>query len=124
MQKPALFNWCEPDYVGGSVVAEWHNTWSNLAFVVVGVATVWLSRSDPAIKPLRLPGWMLVLIGFGSMYFHGTLTRWGQAADELMILWWEVAVLLTLFRSRTVGVCWCWGAGAEAGAGAARWCGW
>ena len=41
-------------------------------------------------------GAMLVLIGFGSMAFHGTLTRVGQAADELPILFWEIALLLVI----------------------------
>lgn len=96
---PALFSWCEPDYAVSPWVAEWHNTWSNLAFVAVGLATV-ASAKTPPTSVLVPAGWLLVLVGLGSMAFHGLLTRWGQALDELAILWWEVALLWAFFPSQ------------------------
>jgi dihydroceramidase len=32
-------------------------------------------------------GWMLAFVGFGSVAFHGTLTRFGQVLDELPMLY-------------------------------------
>lgn len=95
---PALFTWCEPDWEQ-PWVAEWHNTVSNACFVVVGCATL-RAAADAALPGLRAMGAALVLVGLGSMAFHGTMTRWGQAFDELAILWWEGAMLAALFPGR------------------------
>lgn len=94
---PALFSWCEPDYAQSSVIAEWHNTISNIFFVIVGLTTFCVGRNDKMLFPLRSIGVCLVMVGLGSMAFHGTMTRWGQAWDELAIMWWEVALLFLLY---------------------------
>lgn len=107
MTGPALFTWCEEDYKASPWIAELHNTVSNIPYVVVGLITVRMARdhrNPETLLPLSNVGLMLILIGLGSMAFHGTLTRWGQAGDELAILWWEVSLLLVLFPSRSSAV--------------------
>lgn len=94
----ALFTWCEPDT--WTPAAEFHNTWSNLPYCIVGLITMHSAGQLPALAPLRLVGLMLVAIGVGSMLFHGTLTRIGQAADELAIMWWEISMMLLLYPAR------------------------
>ena len=96
--SPALFDWCEENYRYSSHIAEFHNSWTNLGYVVVGLATTIQLRHHAAFARLRLCGLALVLIGLGSIGFHGTLTRIGQAADELAIVYWEVALLFTVFE--------------------------
>lgn len=98
----ALFTWCEPDT--WAPAAEFHNTWSNIPYCLVGLITFHSASQTAALEPLRLVGLMLVTIGVGSMLFHGTLTRFGQAADELAILWWEVSMLLLLYPSRSLSI--------------------
>ena len=93
----ALHDWCESNYARSATVAEWHNTFTNLSYVVVGLATIALPRGGGFAR-LRACGAMLCCIGLGSMWFHGTLSRAGQAADELAILWWEIAVLCCVFE--------------------------
>jgi len=93
----ALFDWCEPNYVHSSQIAEFFNTLTNLAYCVVGVLTLLLPQQDQLWR-LRLSGMALFGVGVGSMAFHGTLTRLGQAADELAIVYWEVALLFCVFE--------------------------
>jgi hypothetical protein len=70
------------------------NTWSNLAYVVVGLYALALGCHDWRRKPanadgylIRTPamsllfGTMCCALGFGSGLFHASLTRWGQQLD-------------------------------------------
>jgi len=107
-----LIDWCEPNHAISPSIAEFWNTVSNAPYVVVGGLTFWCLRDSAVYFRLRICGVMLALIGFGSTAFHGTLTRWGQAADELAILYWEVALLFCVFeqelkRDRRGSLCIC-----------------
>ena len=70
------------------------NTWSNLAYVLVGLYSVGLGSHDMrrgvAVQggylvntpPMSLLfGLMCCYLGFGSGLFHASLTRWGQQLD-------------------------------------------
>jgi len=73
------------------------NTWSNLAFVLVGLAIAWHAARGPrnganGVQGNRMTrGGMypalyaaiVVFMGPGSMYFHAGLTRWGGTLDAL-----------------------------------------
>ena len=86
-------NWCEADYAVTPLIAEFWNTASNLAFVVVGAAQLWLAVS----RQLPLRFWALatfvILTGLASAAFHSTLWKEHQKADEacenaiLAVLW-------------------------------------
>lgn len=71
------------------------NTWSNLAFVVVGFYGIALGWSDLRARATRMgsgflvshPGMSVLFgvaccgLGFGSGLYHASLTRWGQHLD-------------------------------------------
>jgi hypothetical protein len=70
------------------------DTWSNLAYVLVGFYALALgwhdSRRQPPAKAgyvIRTPGMSILFglaccyLGFGSGLFHASLTRWGQQLD-------------------------------------------
>lgn len=98
----ALHDWCEPNYVGwlgkGYNIAETWNTITALPYVLIGLVTVVANWSSPIFDRLRWAGAMLILVGVGTADFHGTLSRRGQALDELAILYWEIALLFCVFE--------------------------
>lgn len=96
----SLMDWCEENYVHSDQIAEFFNTITNLAYCFVGLTTFFGLAQHSAFSRLRVCGISLVLVGLGSMGFHGTLTRLGQAADELSIIYWEIAMLFCVFERR------------------------
>ena len=81
-------NWCEPNYIWVTFVAEWWNTLTSLPMGIAGLLG-WICclRSAEKIPPrFHLAFLGLSAIGFGSVAFHGTLLRTSQALDELPMI--------------------------------------
>jgi dihydroceramidase len=99
---PALVNWCEPDYAASPYVAEWVNTLTSVAMILIGAVGYWLVRDAAARFRVGMVG--LSLVGAGSAAFHGTLLRGAQAADELPMVGLGLMCLWTLLhRDRPAG---------------------
>lgn len=78
------------------------NTWSSLAFVVVAGMVLMRRTGKPSAGRAGYPllyAFTLLVIGFGSAYFHATLSFRGQFADVLgMYLLATVALLYSIDR--------------------------
>jgi len=81
--RTASVDWCEPNYVHTPYVAEFYNTLSSLAVVVAGAAGLALSWSHSYRRRFALSFMLMLIVGVGSVAFHGTLRKEGQALDEL-----------------------------------------
>lgn len=70
------------------------NSWSNLAYVLVGFYAIGLAVHDKRRNPAGVGGYLVrtppmsilfgvacCYLGFGSGLFHASLTRWGQQLD-------------------------------------------
>jgi dihydroceramidase len=68
-------------------VAEPINTFSNLSFVIFGLMGAIHEVLQKSRSSYVLLHSTIALIGVGSILFHGTLTAWGQQADELPMVW-------------------------------------
>ena len=64
-------------------MAEKLNTVTNLSFVVFGILGAHHELMQRSKRSYVLLNLSIAAIGVGSMLFHGTLTHWGQQADEL-----------------------------------------
>ena len=83
---------CEQKYTHHSSIAEFHNTWSSLTYVVLGLwACTRVQRS-------RTPALALISIGVGSTLFHATLQRWSEWLDEGSMLVFVNVCLHQLIR--------------------------
>jgi len=90
------------------------NTWSNLAYVLVGLYAVGLGLNDLRQKApaeasylQRTPEMTILFgvtcsyLGFGSGFFHASLTRWGQQLD-VAAMYSPVLVLIAINLGRWI----------------------
>ena len=90
----ASIDWCEQNYAVTPWVAEFWNTLSSLAMVAAGLLGLLTRRFG---RGVRLAFGLLVLVGLGSIAFHGTLRFELQMLDELPMLYlvtWLVWLLV------------------------------
>ena len=85
--SPAPSLRCEENYAWTPYVAEMFNTLSSIPTLTVGVYFLLVAAKHRYGFRFRLAGWMLALVGVGSVAFHGTLTRVGQILDEVPMLY-------------------------------------
>lgn len=84
-------DWCEENYVHTRYVAELFNTLSSVPMLLVGLRGLWLARQY-GLELLVYMCWAGIgAVGIGSMLFHGTLQFYGQAADELPMIYASLA---------------------------------
>ena len=96
-------DWCERNYVITQYIAEFWNCISSfLMCILAGILIIHglYNRIEYRFILLSLS---FGFIGFGSAYFHGTLTHMGQMVDELsmvysMIVWWFVLFRMNKFK--------------------------
>jgi dihydroceramidase len=90
----STIDWCEQNYAVTPYLAEFFNSVSSVAMVVAGVLGASRSGTDGRV---RVAFGLLVLVGVGSIAFHGTLRRELQMFDELPMLYlvtWLVWLLV------------------------------
>lgn len=91
-------DWCEMQRC--SWVVEPANTWSNLAYVVVGLALWWLAR-DAASREIRFFGPAALLVGLFSGIYHASYTFVLQILDFLAM--YVFCFLLLTVNARRAG---------------------
>ena len=96
-------DWCEQNYAVTPYVCELFNTVSSLAMVIAGTLGV-LRRG--LVAEVRIAFGLLILVGLGSIAFHGTLLFQLQMLDELPMLYlvtWLVWLLVETGPGRRLG---------------------
>jgi dihydroceramidase len=92
-------DWCEANYAHSHYVAEWFNTTTSLAMGGVGLAGILLHRRVLERRFLFAFG-LLILVGLGSIAFHGTLEFGLQMLDELPMLYLVTLIVWILLENR------------------------
>ncbi|CAG59972.1 uncharacterized protein GVI51_H05445 [Nakaseomyces glabratus] len=96
--KPtALIDWCEENYVVTPYIAEWCNTITNAAFLVVAFYCTYSAYTNKLEKRFIFIGLGFSLVGIGSWLFHMTLQYRFQLLDELPMLYATVIPSWSIF---------------------------
>jgi dihydroceramidase len=95
-------DWCERNYAVTQYIAEFWNCISSILMCLSAGILIIRGLYNKIETRFLLLSLSFGFIGFGSAYFHGTLTHYGQMVDELsmvytMIVWWFI-----LFRMNEV----------------------
>ncbi|KAI8325775.1 alkaline phytoceramidase [Martensiomyces pterosporus] len=78
-------DWCEENYEWTPFIAEFFNSWSSCAMIILGEAC---ARMNPTGHPgFTMLGRSITVVGIGSWLFHATLKYSMQMTDELPMLW-------------------------------------
>lgn len=97
---------CERIRSGG--IKQPSNTWSNLAFVLVGMLILISAGGSRAVSgnpiatvpfyPISY-GLLVISLGLGSMFFHASMKKWGSIVDNLAMYWFlSFVVLYDIYR--------------------------
>lgn len=92
-------DWCEANYQYTPYVCELFNTVSSLAMVVAGALGIWLHHRVLERRFL-LAFFIVAIVGFGSVAFHGTLRFELQMMDELPMLYSALVMVYILLENQ------------------------
>jgi len=88
-------DWCERNYVISWYIAEYWNALSSFIILLTALAGVLQVQRRHLEFRFGLFHGSIILVGLGSVAFHGTLNYFGQMGDELpmiwtMLIWWYI----------------------------------
>ncbi|CAF1226107.1 unnamed protein product [Didymodactylos carnosus] len=91
----STIDWCERNYAVTQYIAEFWNCISSFSMCILAGLLLVRGLYNRIENRFLLSSLCFGLVGFGSAYFHGTLTHLGQMTDELpmvysMIIWWFI----------------------------------
>ncbi|KAJ3206668.1 Alkaline ceramidase 3 [Clydaea vesicula] len=94
-------DWCEENYEVTPYIAEFFNSVSSLAMMIISFYGIYKHRNlDILTKRFFFLYLAIVVVGIGSVLFHGTLLREFQALDEVPMIYAALTfdfILLGLF---------------------------
>ncbi|CAH9120902.1 unnamed protein product [Cuscuta epithymum] len=79
--------WCEPNYVYSSYIAEFFNTVSNTPCIIlalIGLVNAVRQRFEKRFSVLHISN---MILSIGSMFYHASLQRMQQQGDETPMVW-------------------------------------
>jgi dihydroceramidase len=97
----STIDWCEENYAVTPYIAEFWNTISNLAYIILGLYG--LHQSWNHEKRFKVTFLCLILVGVGSIFFHATLKWEGQLSDEIAMLMATLSTLYLLLSTKNIG---------------------
>lgn len=96
----SMIDWCESNYTHSYYIAEFWNTISNLAYILLGSYGIY--KNKYAEKRFKIAFSSLILVGIGSALFHGTLKWFTQLCDEISMFIGSITVLYILIEHRNI----------------------
>jgi dihydroceramidase len=96
-------DWCERNYAVTQYIAEFWNFISSFSMCILAGILFIQGLYNRIEKRFLLLSLSFGFVGLGSAYFHGTLTYFGQMADEVpmvysVIIWWFILFRIDKFK--------------------------
>lgn len=89
--------WCEPNYVYSSYIAEFFNTMSNVPGIIlalIGLVNSLRQRFEKRFSILHISN---MILSIGSILYHATLQRLQQQGDETPMVWETLLYIYILY---------------------------
>jgi len=105
-QISSSIDWCERNYVVSWYIAEFWNTISSLVIILCGAIDLHHAIKMKAELPFKLYALSVIMVGMGTVAFHGSLTYIGQLGDELPMVWCMMVswyILITMEQKKSTG---------------------
>ena len=103
------YDWCEPNYQYTVYIAELFNTLSSIPVFLAGLYGLINCMRYKYEYKFYFNNITLMVVGIGSIAFHGTLLREGQILDELPMLWCSLSMLYVsctfTYKSNVLLIC-------------------
>jgi len=80
-------DWCERNYIVSWYIAEFWNTLSSLIIILCGAMDLHHALKMKSELRFQLYALSVIMVGIGTVAFHGSLTYIGQLGDELPMVW-------------------------------------
>ncbi|KAL2463370.1 Alkaline phytoceramidase (aPHC) [Forsythia ovata] len=89
--------WCEPNYVYSSYIAEFFNTISNVPSIILALIGLVISLSQRFEKRFSVLHISNMILAIGSMLYHSTLQQLQQQGDETPMVWEMLLYIYILY---------------------------
>ncbi|KAF9581981.1 Alkaline ceramidase 3, partial [Lunasporangiospora selenospora] len=96
--KPSESYWCETNYERSYYIAEFFNSLSSFSMILVGLAGVYLHSSFE--KRFLFAFGSIIVVGIGSIAFHGTLLFPLQMLDEVPMVYCVLTVVYCCIENK------------------------
>jgi len=99
-------DWCERNYIVSWYIAEFWNTLSSLIIILCGAMDLYHTLKMKSELRFQLYALSVIMVGIGTVAFHGSLTYIGQLGDELPMVWCMMVswyILITMEQKKSNG---------------------
>ena len=98
MSSKSTVSWCESKYVHSNYIAEFYNSLSSISLILCGLIGYHkYSHLQGSIVYL-----IISIVGLGSVFFHSTLSIYGQMMDEMPMIFLVVQLVINSMRIENV----------------------
>lgn len=104
--KTATIDWCEKNYAVSHYIAEFWNTLTALMYLIffVMIERQLIAKNLHAHVGLQCSNFIHLVVGIGTMLFHGTLSRWAQLLDEIPMIFLIISVGFNILSPKEVPI--------------------
>ena len=92
-------NWCEEDYVHSNYIAEYWNSITGLA-LCLSAYICYIHNKTYNVYLLYYSNFLLLLVGIGTIMFHGTLIYFWQLLDEIPM----ILIVIEYYKILTIDI--------------------